>query len=495
MNINYNKIGLKSGLEIHQQLDTGKLFSRSPSFLRKDEPDYVIKRKLHAVAGEAGDVDVAVEHEASLNREFHYEGYDDSISLVELDESPPRPINEEALDITLQIALLLNCEIYPITQVMRKTVIDGSNTSGFQRTVLIGHSGFIETSFGKVGIENIYLEEDSARLISKDELKSVFRLDRLGIPLIEIQTAPDMKEPEQIREAALKIGEILRACRVKRGIGTIRQDVNVSIKGHDRVEIKGFQDPKMMVKTVDLEIKRQLGDIKKEKNKEKIIGKLVRWTEGEVRNALPSGESEFLRPMPGKARMYPETDVGLLKIPKERIDKLKRNLPRLRGDIKAELKKKGLSGELINLVLSGNVDEFMTLNKVYSRDANLVGKMVTLWRNEFKAKMKKSIDEIRDVLDERTYEKILELVKKGELDKGDVKEVLSNILEGMEFEVAVRIEKVSHDTLEEEIRKIVKGKPGLRANAYMGLVMKELRGRVDAKKAMEILERIVGNKN
>ncbi|MCH7568322.1 MAG: Glu-tRNA(Gln) amidotransferase subunit GatE [Nanoarchaeota archaeon] len=481
MENDYQKVGLKAGLEIHQQIDTSKLFSAAPSYLRSDKPDYVIKRKLHAVAGESGEIDVAVKHEAVLDKEFYYEGYDDTVSLVELDESPPRPINEDALDIALQIALLLNCEIYPVTQVMRKTVIDGSNTSGFQRTVLIAHSGWIETSFGKVGIDSIALEEDSARIIKREKDKVVYRLDRLGIPLIEIASAPVMNAPEQVKEVALKIGEILRACRVKRGIGTIRQDVNVSIKGHGRVEIKGFQEPRMMVKTIELEVERQLNDLKKSKKG------------GEVRNALPSGETEFLRPLPGKSRMYPETDLALLKISRERINKLKKKLPKLRSDIRDELRKKGLSDEMINLVLSfSELDEFNALIRVYNRDANLIAKMITLWRNEFATKLKKSVDEIKDVLSERVYEKVLERVKSGKLDKSYVREVLLKILEGVSFNEAVKIEKIDDNRIEEEIRKIIKNKPGLRPNAYMGLVMKKFKGKIDARKAMEILKKIVG---
>src|SRR3989344_8097346 len=145
---NYKELGFKAGLEIHQQLDTPKLFSGAPSFLRNDEPHYIIERKLHAVAGESGEVDEAVKHEASIGKSFFYEGYRDTISLVELDEEPAHQVNEEALNTTLTVALLLNCEVYPVTQVMRKTVIDGSNTSGFQRTVLIAHDGKIETSYG-----------------------------------------------------------------------------------------------------------------------------------------------------------------------------------------------------------------------------------------------------------------------------------------------------------------------------------------------------------
>lgn len=481
MDYDYKKLGFKAGLEIHQQLDSArKLFSNAPNYLRSDEPDYIVKRKLHAVAGETGEVDVAVAHESVLNKEFIYQAYNDSTSLVELDEEPPYEINEEALDIGLQVALLLNCEIYPVTQVMRKIVIDGSNTSGFQRTVLIAHSGFIETSFGKVPVESVALEEDSARIIKRDEKNAIYRLDRLGIPLIEIATAPDMRNAEQVKETALKIGDILRACKVKRGIGTIRQDVNISIKGHGRVEIKGFQDPKMFVKTIDLEIERQLKDIKESK-------KL-----GEVRNAKEDGSSEFLRPIPGKARMYPETDLPLLKIGKEKIDKLKRNLPKLRADIKADLKKKGLNNEMIKLVLDAEVaDEFFVLMKVYGKDANLVAKMISLWPRDIGSKMNKSFDEIRNILTERKLEEILEFVNIRKIVVSDIKEVMQRLIDGKEIEEAINMEKISNDEIEEEVRKIIREKPGMRDNAYMGLIMAKFKGKFDAKKAMEIIHKIL----
>ncbi len=211
---------------------------------------------MHQVAGEGGIVDIAARFQHSLNKEFIYQVYDTNC-LVELDEEPPHELNKEALEIALEIAILLNCKIIPIAQVMRKIVIDGSNPSGFQRTVIIARDGFIETSEGKVGIDSIYLEEDSARAILRDDKKTIYRLDRLGIPLVEISTSPDLKSAKQVKEAALIIGDILRSTRVKRGIGTIRQDVNISISGSNRVEIKGFQEPKIMEKVVDLEIERQ----------------------------------------------------------------------------------------------------------------------------------------------------------------------------------------------------------------------------------------------
>jgi glutamyl-tRNA(Gln) amidotransferase subunit E len=287
--MDYSKIKFKAGLEIHQQLDTHKLFCNCPSVLRKDEPDYEIKRKLHAVAGESGEVDVAAKYQAKLNKDFIYQGYNDTTCLVELDEEPPHEINREALHIATHIALLMNCEMMPITQVMRKTVIDGSNTSGFQRTSMIAHSGYLNTSEGKVGITAIMLEEDAARIIERTTKKEIYRLDRLGIPLVEVVTAPDIKNPEHAREVALMIGDILRSCKVKRGLGTIRQDISVSVYNGNRVELKGVQDIDLLPTTVKLEVERQVELEMQNKP-----------TKSEVRNALADGKTEFLRPMPGQ---------------------------------------------------------------------------------------------------------------------------------------------------------------------------------------------------
>ncbi|MEK6855752.1 MAG: Glu-tRNA(Gln) amidotransferase subunit GatE [Nanoarchaeota archaeon] len=479
--IDYIKLGFKAGIEIHQQLDCGKLFCNCPGYLRSDEPDYSIKRRLHVVAGEGGEVDVAVKYEASLDKEFNYNVFRDNCCLIDLDEEPPREINEEALNEALKIALLLNCEIYPVTQVMRKTVIDGSNTSGFQRTVLIAHSGNVETSFGKVPIDTLCLEEDSARPGNSeegDEKTRVWKLDRLGIPLIEIATSPVIQNPEQIKEAALKIGEILRVCKVKRGIGTIRQDINVSIRGHDRVEIKGFQDPAMMVETANKEIVRQLEEIKNGK------------TSGEVRGALSSGETKFNRPMPGKARMYPETDLPLMRIGRDKINTLRKGLPKLKHEIRDELKRKGLNDEMINLVLAGNVDEFNVLMNVYDKDSNLIAKMVTLWRNEFATKTKRKFEEIREILNEKVLERVLEELKQGKIGEGNVKGVLFKIVNGESIDEALKIEKGDDNLLEEEIRKIITEKPGLRAGGYMGLIIGKLGVGLDKKKAMEILRKL-----
>jgi len=477
--IDYQKLGFKSGLEIHQQLDTHKLFCNCPSILRQDTPDFIIKRKLHAVAGESGEVDIAAQHEAKKDKEFIYQGYD-TTCLVELDEIPPYEINQESLKIALQIAILLNARILPITQIMRKTVIDGSNTSGFQRTVLIAHDGWVVTKSGRVGIQSICLEEDAARIVERKEGQSIFKLDRLGIPLVEIATSPDIQDPEQVKEVALYIGKILRSCKIKRGLGTIRQDINLSIRRGNRVEVKGFQDPSMMVETVNKEIQRQSDLITK---KEEV--------KAEVRNALPNGETEFLRPMPGADRMYPETDLPLLKISRDLINDVKKNLPQLREDVEKDLKKEGLSDELIKLILEGYLDDFEVLLKIYPQEPQLIAKMLTIWRNELSTKLKKDIDEIETVLNIDILEKLLTEVKKGNLDKNLLKPTLNELMEGVQLENILKKEKQETGNLEEEILKIIKEKPNLSENAYMGLIMKEMKGKVNAGEVMGIIRKLL----
>ncbi len=480
MTVDYGKVGLKAGLEIHQQLDSHKLYCKCPSLLRKDEPDYEIERKLHAVAGEGGEIDVAAKHEAYSDRKFVYQGYNDTTCLVELDEQPPYLLNKDALEIALHISLLLNCKIVPISQIMRKTVIDGSNTSGFQRTVLIARDGWLETDSGKVGIWYVYLEEDAARKVSKEKDKVVYRLDRLGIPLVEVVTAPDIKSPEQAKEVALKIGEILRACRVKRGIGTIRQDINVSVKGHPRAEIKGFQEPRIFTQVVEKEIERQLKDLE-EKNPKELAA--------EVRGANPDATTRYMRPLPTSARMYPETDLPLLYITKQMIDKAKKSLPKMKSDIMEELRKEGVSQEMIKLLLQKNkLSEFKELASII-KNPNLVVKMLILWREEMATHKGQLVEEIEKVLTIDALEEILKTLRDGKIKEEDVKGIMKEVADGKKLKDAMKKEEADTHSIEEDIIKIIKEKPGLREGAYMGLLMEKYKGKISGKELMELIKK------
>ena len=251
------ELGLKSGLEIHQQLQGKKLFCSCPTTIRDDEPDFIIKRKLRASTGELGKTDLAAEAESKKEKEFIYQAYNNTTCLVELDEAPPQNVNQEALNTALAIAKIFNMTFPDKVKVMRKIVIDGSNTSGFQRTTLIATDGLLEQN-SKITIESVCLEEDSAKIVKETSENKKYNLSRLGIPLIEIATGPDLKTPLQVKETAEFIGTILRSFpNVKRGLGTIRQDVNVSIKEGVRVEIKGAQDLKLIPTIVEYEALRQ----------------------------------------------------------------------------------------------------------------------------------------------------------------------------------------------------------------------------------------------
>jgi Glu-tRNA(Gln) amidotransferase subunit E-like FAD-binding protein len=361
---------------------------------------------------------------------------------------------------------------------MRKTVIDGSNTSGFQRTALIARDGYVNTAHGRIGIDSICLEEDSARIISEKSNEVTYRLDRLGIPLIEIATSPDISNPDQAKEVALYIGDVLRSCDVKRGIGTIRQDLNVNIKGHPRVEIKGVQEPALIVKTINSEVEREKELIDK-KNK----------AESQVRKAMPDGSTEFLRPMPGASRMYPETDLPLLRIKKDFIDETKRSLPKLSSELTNELKRFGLHEELISLILKDKkIEEFKELMNII-KNPELVAKVLVLYPRELASKNDLSEEKIKDILNKDIIVGILEAIQKKKITDRQVKETMERVINGIEFSDALRFEEHDSGKIEEKIINLLKEKPGLSDNAYMGLLMKEFKGKIDAKSLMDIIKK------
>ncbi|MHA1484628.1 MAG: Glu-tRNA(Gln) amidotransferase subunit GatE [Candidatus Thorarchaeota archaeon] len=255
------KIGLMVGLELHQQLNTSrKLFCHCPTVIRDDKPDGGFVRRLRPTQSEMGAVDPAALFEFQRKKKFYYEYYNDTTCLVEADEEPPHNLCEESIDVALTMATFLGSSPLDEIHAMRKIVIDGSNTTGFQRTAVIAMGGKILVGTQEIGIQAISLEEDAARKIADDDKENmkIYRLDRLGIPLIEVATAPDIRTPSEAQETALAIGLLLRSTgKVKRGLGTIRQDVNVSIKGGAIIEIKGFQQLDMLSTLVELEALRQ----------------------------------------------------------------------------------------------------------------------------------------------------------------------------------------------------------------------------------------------
>ncbi len=273
MELNYKELELKVGLEVHQQLDTGKLFCRCPSLIKEGKADYKFKRKLRPVASELGKFDSAALEAFKKNFIYSYKYFHDSNCLIEADEEPPKKMNETALNTVLEIALMAEAKVLDELHVMRKTVIDGSNTSGFQRTTMIALNGKIKLKEKEIGIETIALEEDSAKLIERKENEIIYSLDRLGIPLIELTTKPEITSPKEAKETALAIGELFRRTgKTKRGLGSIRQDINISISKGARIEIKGVQELEKIDLYVEREISRQkkLLELKEELEKREL---------------------------------------------------------------------------------------------------------------------------------------------------------------------------------------------------------------------------------
>ena len=308
--IDYKKVGLRCGIEIHQQLEGKKLFCDSPTLIRDDAPDFEIRRSLRAVVGETGEVDKAAAAEQAKQKSYIYEGYTDTIGLVELDEEPPHLLNPDALLCAVQVATLLDCVLVDEVQIMRKTVVDGSNTSGFQRTALVGQFGTLLLDSQKpIRIPTVIVEEDAAKRVREENGVVRFNLSRLGIPLIEISTDPDLNTPQETKEAAEKIGLLLRATGfAKRGLGTIRQDVNISIKGGSRIEVKGAQDLDGIPTLVDFEILRQQAILAIAKSLYTGIIEYANVTDilqntecGFIKSAISKGDVVYAASLPGMA--------------------------------------------------------------------------------------------------------------------------------------------------------------------------------------------------
>jgi glutamyl-tRNA(Gln) amidotransferase subunit E len=620
--LDYEKIGLKAGLEIHQQLNTtSKLFCSSPTEL-KDTRDatYEFYRYLRPSKSELGEIDRAAIEEGIGTRRFTYKAYA-STCLVENDDEPPMEMNLEALKIALQIALLLQMHPFEQVHTMRKLVIDGSNTSGFQRTALLAADGQVSLRSGSVRIDTLSVEEEAAQIVGKD----VYSLDRLGIPLVEIGTAPDLKTPEMVKELALTIGTILRACRVKRGLGTIRQDINVSIVEGARVEIKGVQALDLVEDIVRFEVLRQLnlveirdelqskgahvGDplevtsiftrtgsqiLKKKRvwgvllpgfadlvgkeiqpgrrlgsefadrakkkgvagifhtdelphygisNKEKeallqfleakkgdaaviiadesaeicvkaisaVIERAKKAIDGvpeETRRALDDGCSEYLRPLPGAARMYPETDVTPIALPREIIERVKRHLPEKLEDKTQRYKRDFLlNDELAHQIARSENNQLFeeVMNLWCEKDSGITkdekkdaATLVVRTLEGVIAELKRE-DVPVDRLKREHILGVFRLVRSETISKEGVPEVLRLLAEydtktadeaAIELGFIMLSERELNAIVEEIVQSqfdLIKEKGVGAIGPLMGVVMKQVRGKADGKLVNEVL--------
>ncbi|MFW9855810.1 MAG: Glu-tRNA(Gln) amidotransferase subunit GatE [Candidatus Thorarchaeota archaeon] len=276
----YRELNFKAGIEIHAQLTSNmKLFCHCPAVLTQAKPRDIVQRKFRPVIGEMGLYDPAMLIEFKKDKTIFYEVFE-TVCTYELDETPPFPINTDALYEGIKLAKMLNCYIVEETNVCRKNYLDGSVPGGFQRTTLIGHDGYITFKTNntegngekRLPITWFYIEEDAARknnVLTKGK-DVYFKLDRLGIPLIEIVTYHNLKTPFEVVQAARTLGMLIKSSgSVRKGLGALRQDINVSIEEGDRVELKGIQQLQLIPDAIDLEIKRQIGLVKIKKELEK----------------------------------------------------------------------------------------------------------------------------------------------------------------------------------------------------------------------------------
>ncbi|MCC6067291.1 MAG: Glu-tRNA(Gln) amidotransferase subunit GatE, partial [Pyrobaculum sp.] len=575
--------------------------------LRDDEPHFKLERRLHVSVSELGAVDPAVLWEVRKRRKYVYEGYRDTTCLVELDEEPPHMPDEETLATAVAVAKLFNAKLFDEVHVMRKTVIDGSNVSGFQRTMLVAYGGRAKILGYDIGVETIALEEDAARKMGEEGKTVIYRLDRLGIPLIEIATEPMTYTPQQVEEVAWIIGYSVKITgKAKRGIGTVRQDVNVSIAGGAKTEIKGVPDLSLIPKVIEYEAARQVNLLKIAEelrrrgvqkvelstadvtaafanSKSKIVrrvldagGKVIAvkapgfqkllgfevqpgrrlgteladyvraWTElggllhsdelpgygitaeevrdvagrigvdsfvllmgveekeleeaarivadrlnmaplgvpEETRAANPDGTTKFLRPRPGAARMYPETDLPPIKITFELVKKAE-EVARvsLEGKLN-ELVSMGLSRDLaLQLIKSPHLEKF---DEYVERFKSVPPQLIaTILLNVARALSREGVE----VTEEKLIS-VFEALDRWVITKEAVEDVLRNMKPGEPAEEAARrlgLVRLSYDEVRKMVEEVARE---VGRDKALREVMRRFRGRVDVEDVKRALSEL-----
>ena len=617
--------GLKVGIEVHCQLDTkAKLFCGCPTRLSIEKPERTFLRRLRPTQSELGQVDPAAMFEFQKGRMVAYEADSDTSCLVEMDEEPPHNLNDEAVDSVLMIGLMINLKPIDEIHVMRKVVIDGSNTTGFQRTAAIGLDGYLDIPNKRVPIQHVSLEEDAARKTGEVGMTVNYRIDRLGIPLVEVATGPVINSPQEAQETALAIGRLLKATRkVKRGLGTIRQDLNISTPQGALIEIKGVQKLDLISRAVELEFQRQNelikikdelanrglreDDIKENlvnvtevfsKTESKVVkaalakngvvcavklprfsgllgrellpglrlgtemsrraifaGKVggifhsdelpgyginqeelerirlrlevasddgfvlvadevektndalkavverakeaLKGVPEETRASNPDGTTFYMRPRPGAARMYPETDVPPISITSERISRIKASLPPLPETVMKRLADSfGLNEKLAKQLLDS---DFMELFETVATRTKIQPSFIATILTETLKSLERDGVALENLVPEH-IEKIFYLVDKGETAKESVEKIARWIAENPGKTPDEAMEKLSLRMLsEQELASIVdkvvfdnisllKDQGDRAAGKMLGLVMAQVRGRADAKRVAALVK-------
>ncbi|NIR87289.1 Glu-tRNA(Gln) amidotransferase subunit GatE [Candidatus Bathyarchaeota archaeon] len=626
MKIDYSKVGLKTGLEVHQQLDTEtKLFCSCKPKLFREKPEITFLRRLRPTQSELGQIDPAAFFEFQKGVKILYEANRETSCLVEMDEEPPHDLNREAVEIALAVALMMDAKPVDEIHVMRKTVIDGSNTTGFQRTCVIALDGELNIGKKKVPIQHVSLEEDAARKTGEEDSMIRFRIDRLGIPLIEVTTAPVIYTPQEAEKTALAIGRILRATRkVKRGLGTIRQDLNISIRNGALTEIKGIQQLELVSKVVEYEVQRQLSllrirdELKKRGGTEESIkdefvdvtplfkqtkcrviqealsqkqrvlavelpkfagllkmelapgmrlgmemadiahfwGRVggifhtdelpaygvtsketedlkklvkaepqdavvfvadsvenatdalkvvtqrareaVKGVPEETRAANPDGTTRYMRPRPGAARMYPETDVPPIQLSEKYVVKLRADLPELPDQkMKRLTKEYGLNLKLVRQILDS---EYTDLFEVLAEETKVSTTVIAVALTETMKALSRAGIEVERVSDEQLRE-LFRILDAGKTAKEAIPDIISWLSkhEGATAWEAVEslgLTMISQEELEKMIDELMRENRSLieerKEGAFgplMGMIMKRTRGRVKAESVSETLKR------
>lgn len=413
-------------------------------------------------------------------------------------------LNKKAVELTLRIALALNCEIDMHSRFARKNYFYPDLPKGYQITQYmrpIGRNGYIDIGGKRIRINRVHLEEETAKMIHRGD-KTLLDFNRAGVPLVEIVSEPDIESGEEAVLYLKMLQAILRftgASDADMEKGMMRCEPNISVGVDDelgtKTEIKNLNSFRAVQRGIDYEIKRQTGIIK---NGGKVEQVTLLWDEARK-------ETRIMRKKETAAdyRYFPEPDLPPLVLTREYIEGIKKTQP----ELPHEKKRRYVEDMGLREYEAGIISMDMMMAQYFERASELWDKHqeIAKWIVSELIRYKNY-----NKLNPENFIQLLKLVDEGKVSRIAAKDVLPEMIESgksaMEIVkeknlLQVRDESSLKDVVLEvfnenpkEFERLKNGEDKL-IGFFVGQVMKKTKGRADPKVVNRIIRENVKQNN
>lgn len=412
-------------------------------------------------------------------------------------------LNRRAVEIALMVALSLNCNVSSEFFFSRKTYFYPDLAKNFQITQFefpVGKNGFIKLDSGKkIRVKRIQLEEDPGALVHEGKIGSsdycLVDYNRSGNPLVEIVTEPDLSSIEEVKEFFSKLKSVVEYLGVfDAQKSVLKADTNVSITGGNRVEVKNVTGTKNIESAVQFEVSRQKAILIEGKK----IGLETRGFDEETLSTFSLRGKESA----ADYGYIVEPDIPKVVVAKKWLLELKSQLPELAQQKISRLKKEfGLSDYDARVICSEK--ELSELFEAAAKKVNpvLAARFLSRELLGILNYNNLALKELHLDFGEMVF--LLELLESGKVSEKNAKEAMINyatkkIIPKEFLEKNNLLKDLGESVLVAAVEKVLaQNKPAFddlksgnkkALNFLVGLVMRETKGKAEARKVQEIIE-------